>query len=719
MWQRIPYLGLLPFHLHLRWTDKLACLPLNMQCAIVPYSGADELRAGRPLYRVDDVLDAREAARRRKWGSNDRHERDLTHPDWEQGCRRHLDELAGDVLSGASFVCIDAMSPAGNITRGHRSSLGRYAVRNALRPSLLVPARSGVSDTSARIFADADLLIVNAQGLRGRRSIESVRRAVNARGFNRPTLIVASSPVDLLALDLSDLASKARVFSIGAVPQFSNIAVSQVGDGRTQADRQFDFTVEELRGRCGLTDHLVDLAKSAWWAARQSVNDDAFAEPEVLRFVRTLDRLSLESPEVAQSLAAGKEVISQSAAEVERALERRQAITDAAIHTGGSAGTLVVARSGGVARLRCEIAEHLNLPLESLEELGVYVRSHLSAQPSEAIDAAVIAGYFGLATLDAIMSSRAAHIRLVLDPSESRAAWYGVRKLIQCCKDFGVVESIAALEKLAAGIAAGVPAHLRSHTDDIELSNSFFDPCDVTLAANSRDVHAQAAADEALIYLTDGTRLDVGVNTRFDVLGSIGGRLRTVIAAELQPGDEIVLLHEDSRALFSERLMTALDSGKLKEAAEQRSWWLLLVKTERAGKRINLSAVTRGMAELGHDVNYTTVRAWASFKDDSEASVPSTRARFMAFAQCLGVSLPEEVLLKMFQGIRRWRISHRAAGRRLARAIRASYLDRLDAVAQERIKREWGVSVFELVHGARVAVVDEVILPGGVTADAS
>jgi hypothetical protein len=582
-----------------------------------------------------------------------------------------------------------------------------------------VPTRSGISDSSARIFADAELLIVNAQGLRGWRSIESVRRAVYARGFNRPTLIVASSPVDLLSLDLKDLASKARVFSIGDIPQPSNITVSQVGDGRAQADRQFDFAVEELRGRGELTDHLVDLAKSAWWAMRQSVNDDAHAEPEVLRFVRTLDKLSLESPEVAQSLAGGKEVINQSAAEVERVVERRQAITNAALHTEGSAGTLVVARSGGVSRLRREIAEYLNLPLESLEELGVYVRSHLSPPPKEAVDAAVIAGYFGLATLDAIMASRAAHIRLVLDPIESRAAWYGVQKLIKCFKDFGVVKPIAALEKLAAGIATGVPAHLRSHTHDIELSHSYFDPCDVTPAANARELQAQAAPDEALIYLTDGTRLDVGISTRFDVLGSIGGRLRTVTAAELQLGDEIVLLHEDSRTLFSERLMAALDSSKLKEAADQRSWWLLLVKTERASRRINLSAVTRGMAELGHDVNYATVRAWASFKDDSEASVPSTSARFMAFAQCLGVNLPEEALLKMFQGIRRWRISHRAAGRRLARAIRASYLDRLDAVAQERIKREWGVSVFELVHGARVAVVDEVILPRGVTADAS
>lgn len=719
MWQRIPCLGLLPFHLHLRWTNQTACLPLTIQCAMVPYSGAEEARAGRPLYWVDDVLDAREEARRQRGGSKDRHDSDLTVPDWEQGCRRHADEFVGEVLPGASFVCVDVVSPSGNITRGNRCSLGRYAVRNALRPSLLVPTRSGVSDTSARIFADADLLIVNAQGLRGRRSIESARRAVYARGFNRPTLIVASSPVDLLALDLKDLASKAHVFNVGDIPQVSDVAISQVGGGRTQADRQFDFAVEELRGRCGLTDHLVDLAKSAWWAARQSVNDDAFAEPEMLRFVRTLDKLSLESPEVVQSLAAGREVISQSAAEAERAVERRQAITDAVLHTGGSAGTLVVARSGGVARLRREIAEHLNLPLESLEELGVHVRSHLSSPPTETVDAAVIAGYFGLATLDAIMSSRAANIHLVFDPSESRAAWYGARKLINCFKDFGVAEPIGAMERLADGIASGVPAHLRSRAEDIELSHSFFDPCDVMPGANLRDAHAQAAPDEAIIYLTDGTRLDVSVSTRFDVLGTIGDRLKKATAIELQPGDEIVLLHEDSRTLFSERLMAALDAGKLKEAADQRSWWLLLVKSERAGRRINLSAVTKWMAELGHDVNYATVREWTSFKDDSEARVPNTRARFMAFAQCLGISLQEEALLKMFQGIRRWRISHRAAGRRLAQAIRASYLDRLDAVAQERIKREWGVSVVELVHGAHVAVVDEVILPGGVTADAS
>jgi hypothetical protein len=85
----------------------------------------------------------------------------------------------------------------------------------------------------------------------------------------------------------------------------------------------------------------------------------------------------------------------------------------------------------------------------------------------------------------------------------------------------------------------------------------------------------------------------------------------------------------------------------------------------------------------------------------------------LAYAEAFGISMTELALVKKYQAIKRWRIGHRAAGRHLVRAIRAAYLNRLDAVSQERLRREWGVDAFELVQSARVAVVDEVVLPGG------
>jgi len=84
----------------------------------------------------------------------------------------------------------------------------------------------------------------------------------------------------------------------------------------------------------------------------------------------------------------------------------------------------------------------------------------------------------------------------------------------------------------------------------------------------------------------------------------------------------------------------------------------------------------------------------------------------MAFADLLGVGLPEARLEEMFQAVRRWRILHRRDGRKLARVMRAAYMNRLDAVTLAKVEREWGFEVRRLLEAARVGVVDEVVLPG-------
>jgi hypothetical protein len=77
----------------------------------------------------------------------------------------------------------------------------------------------------------------------------------------------------------------------------------------------------------------------------------------------------------------------------------------------------------------------------------------------------------------------------------------------------------------------------------------------------------------------------------------------------------------------------------------------------------------------------------------------------------LEINIPDEKLVKMFDGIKRVRIGHRVAGRKLGQTIRAAYLNRLDASALSRIHKEWGLSVLQLIESARVVVVDEVVLP--------
>jgi hypothetical protein len=712
MWHRSRFTCLLPFHLHLRWTNSVPLLPLTASFGLVPFFGSDELYARTPLYGVCDAIRARESARGERGKGRSDQPNDFYIPDWEQGCNSRRGELEDLILPGGAFLGIDVLSPEGRVARGTRTTLGRFAVRNALRPSLLVPAKKGVSEVSGREFAEVDLLIVNIQSVRGRRSLESIQHAIRGRGVSRPTLIIASSPSDLIALGLNELFERVHVRVLGTPAQINEVKVVGVGTDRDLAERTFEFAVEELRGRLE-GDYLCNLAKSAWWATRQSV-DGRRPEPEMQRFMSAFERLSQDDPETARLLSYGKDLLCSASGDIELARHRRQAVTDTALHINGNAGTLIIARGCGVERLRSEIAELLGETVEALNELGVRIQTHFSPPPDSETDVAIVAGYYGLATIDAIMMSRASKIHLIFDPVEARAAWYGVQKIISCLKQVGISDSITTLETLAAGIADGIPAHLRSRVTDVSLPHTRFDLFAVPDGTGVGARKFLQSNDEVTIYLTEGTKLDARVNARFDVLAPIGGRLRTVSAQALKPGDEIVLLQEDARTLFSEQLMRTLNDGVLKSAAAERGMWLLIVKAVNETQSPNLRAVTRRMAELGHPVNYSTVRSWVAFSDDSLPPTPHQRARFLAFAEAFGISMPEIELVKKFQAIKRWRIGHRAAGRHLVRAIRAAYLNRLDAVSQERLKREWGVNAFELVQSARVAVVDEVVLPEGI-----
>ena len=134
---------------------------------------------------------------------------DFSIPDWEQGCGGRREEFGELLLLGRAFLSVDTISGAGRVVRGNRPKVGKYAVRSALRPTLLVPTKRGVSDVSARMLADVDLLIVNIQGLKGRRTIESIQNLLRARGAGRATLIIASSPCDILSLNLDTLIDQA------------------------------------------------------------------------------------------------------------------------------------------------------------------------------------------------------------------------------------------------------------------------------------------------------------------------------------------------------------------------------------------------------------------------------------------------------------------------------------------------------------------------------
>lgn len=714
LWQRIPSLVLLPFHLHLTWVQRVEGLSLNAKFGFAPFFASDDAIISSPLslYGVRDSVMARERARRIRGERQTYLAGDFQIPDWEQGYNNHSEELAELDLPGSSFLGVDVISPSSEIARGNRSVLGRMSVRNALRPTLLIPSRLGVTTASAQLFSAIDLLIINIQGLRGRRTIDTVQKILRVRRQDHPTIIVASSPSDLIRADINTLYKSVPVFVVGSPPRIDEVKAIGIGESRYFEDRNFDFAVEELRGRSERLDYLIDLAKSAWWASHQSLG--GADEPELRRFESALEKMKSESTDDVDLLGMGKDIISRVAADGERANLRRRAVSEAAITTSSESGILIVARSSGITKVREDISELLDLPVDSLSTLGVRAESPFSHFVAGSLPVGVViaAGYFGLPTIDKVLMSGARIIKFVLDATEARAAWFGIYKLINCLRTLNVTEGIEALEKISSGVVETIPAQLRPTASDISVTSDWFDFVSIGQPTNNILPTSDTESTEVMIYFTDGTRMDVSSNTRFDVLGGMGTRLKTITADELHPGDEIVVVNEDARNLFSESLINALDQGPLKAAIEQRQLWLTLVKVQYAMKDIGVQTILTRMTESGNAVSDVTVRSWIDTNRNSETSVPNSSKRFLAFAQALEIGAEKESLLKMFDSIRRVRTGHRVAGRRLGRAIRAAYLDRLDAGALTRIQREWGLDVVELVKSARVAIVDEIVSKG-------
>lgn len=711
MWNRTNSLSLLPFHLHLRWANLIENLPLVTTFGYIPILQPDWVFTQTPLYKVSEVLESRKKARIERVKSVNTHKNDLNIPDWEQGCFNHLDTITEHTLAGNSFLCIDSVN-SGNIRkRGGRPVLGRLASRNGFRPHILISGKGGISEVSAQSFKEVDLLIVNVQGVRGKSLLRSISNALRVRGDNRPTLIVATSPSDLIMLELKQLISNYSLFTMGDVPVINKVSVTPVGLDRPYAERDFTFAIEELRGKGKVDDYLLDLAKNAWWATRQSVASDG-VEPELQYFVNAFERVSEQTPESAKLLRPGLDLILNTSQDKLLSEGRHDAVISSVLNTPGSFGTAIIARGNGIVKLKNNLSAQLEIKPYELSELGIRVHSQLHRNFRNRNDLVVSAGYYGHLTIDAIFASRATQVELILDPLEARAAWQWVKKLIQFFKEIQFEPPITSLEKLAFGIEQGIPANLRSFVTDIDLYECFLDaPLNLSRNNSTEPNFRPTSENNLIVSFIDGTFIEVGKNSRFDVLTNVGQKLKTIPAHKLEFGDEVILLEENSRALFSDKLFETLDNGLLKESAADRSLWLTIIKSIKATRKPNLRNVTQRMSELGQPVEYNTVRLWMNHTDESTAPIPRQKNRFLAFAKALDITLPEAMLLQKFNNIKRWRVGHRRAGRNLSKIIRAAYTNRLDAASKERLKREWGLDVLQLVQSAYTATVDEIILP--------
>jgi hypothetical protein len=703
LWKRVPFVSLFASHLHLRWPGEVRSLPLSPRIGIFPFFASDLELLSRPLYHVREAQTVRQAARTKRFFSGSRVRGELNPSDWEQAIHRRRERLERFVLPASSFISIDRVNEAGDIIQGHRGhTIARFAPRSEPRPQLLVPARGEVTRQLAQTFSDLDLVFVNAQNIRGRHLASSIEFFLRHVSGQVPMLIFASSPADLVSVGALEPPSRSPVLVTG-ISSAPKIDVKEVNRDRAQAERQFCFAVDGLEEKSDLLSRLVSQAKRTWWATRQSMSITTPWEAGTFEnlYADVLSRFpgcELELLEEAKRLIA-KESTNSSVRD-----ERRNSLIKAVLHEAKVGKVLVLVRSDHAAdEIRSILADYLGFGMDDLSSLGVDVQSVFRPWPTSSYDTCIASGYFGTNTVDLLFAGGAQAAVLIVDPIEARVAVWDIEK--RFCDVPTLPERIrsslrtasSALELVAS--PSSVPISLSSLTGDGAHHSG------------SGALGAAYTGKSTFVCLcfTDGSTQQVASNARFEVVGRQRLRLQSLAAKDLHVGDQVVLLNDDERAAFSEKLLQAMDEGRFRQYRQKRTTWMMTLRAALSDHTPSATDIKKRMEGEGVTVDPSTIRTWLRPTSSADCGVPEREKIFLAFAQALDITLPKEILTDWFNGINQLRIDHRRIGRELVRAIRGAYLGRLDPVTVAKMEREWGVEAKTLLEAARVGTIDDVI----------
>lgn len=701
LWKQVPVVALFASHLHLRWPGRVRSLPLSPRIGIFPFFASDFDLLSRPLYRVQEARFLRQTARAKRFSASPNSKGEL-YPDWEQAVDRRREKLEQLILPASSFISIDRVNENGDIRQGNRRIIGRFAPRGEPRPQLLVPARGELTRRMVQTFNNLDLVLVNIQSIRGKHLAASIAYFLGEVSATVPMLIVAASPADLIFAQALKPPSKKPVM-INRVNSGPAMKIKEVNRDRPLAERRFCFAIEDLAEKSDTIAGLVSQAKRTWWATRQSISLDT--PREALAFEKFYADILARSPNCEfELLEEAKRLILEESQNASMREDRRNAVIRAALHDAKDYRLLIVTRSDATAEeLKSILARYLEIRAEDLASLGIDVLSVFSPWPAARYGTTVVCGYFGTSTIDMLLAAGARQAILVVDPIEARVAIWDIEK--RFC---GVPELPETVRSYFLQVSTMLETIASPASTPISLPTLSGNGMRSVSSATTASASGNKTAYVCLCF-ADGSTQEIASNARFEVVGRKRLQLQSIPAKDLQIGDQVVLLNDDERAGFSERLIHAMDEGRFRIDRQTRSTWLTTLRAVRAAYKINVSDIKQRMERAGVEVDPSTIRTWLPAGSSEECGVPEGESAFLAFAQALEIATPADELRKWFTGINRLRINHRRVGRELVRAIRGAYLGRLDPVTVARMEREWGVEAKALLEAARIAIVDDVI----------
>jgi hypothetical protein len=700
LWRPLPFLPLFASHLHLRWPGAVKSLPLSPRIGIFPFFSSDFELLSRPLYSVESAQSVRQLVRTERFSQGQGAGGEL-YPDWEQAVDRRRHKLRQLTLPASSFISVDRINESGDVRQGNRPVVGRFAPRGQARPQLLVPAKAAMTRDLVRAFSSLDLVLVNVQNVRGKQLAASIAYFLQQTPATVPMLIVASSPADLAFTEA--LETPASPVILHKHSGGLDVKVKDVNRDRALAERQFCTAVEDLSDKSELMSRLVSHARRTWWATRQSVSMDVPREASAFAMLYS-DMLDRSPGCELELLEEAKRLILHEAENASMRTERRSSVIESALHDAKGSTILVLTRSDGAAEeLKAILARYLSIDIRDLAALGVLVSNVFAPWPGAPCDTCIACGYFGTSTIDMIFASGARNGVLTVDPIEARVAIWDIEK--RFCSVHELPEAVTADLK---NLSRRLEAIAAPSVTPISLSMLSADGARPRRPETAASIYA-GRPSHVCLFFEDGSTEQTTANARFEVVGRKRLSLQSVAAKDLQVGDQVVLLNDEERAVFSDRLLQAMDEGRLRSDKQKRTTWLTTLRAVRSANDTSVAEIKERMESQGVTADGSTIRTWLPRASSGECGVPESEDAFLAFAKALDIVLPGEVLSDWFTGINRLRINHRKIGRELVRAIRGAYLGRLDPVSIAKMEKEWGVEATALLEAARVAVIDDVI----------
>lgn len=686
-WRRLLGSLVLPFHLYLTKPAELGSLGLHPNPLIAPLRFADLEWLKEPRY---DAAHARELRKPIRLALADSASSSRRRTDWESAVVNRPERIPYR-LPAISFQSLGILSRDGSLRRVPRPVIGRHASRR-LRKDSVVAAKAGrLTRQMSALAATCDSIFINVQGVRGPRSLDLVRSLIDANK-GKPGLLVAAAPSELFDLaGTNSWPTFPRVTAVGIPVEPFELRIQTVARDRQQIERTFSAATEGLEGYSSVSAWLYELARTAWWAAVRSVGTDETRERSVRNYLRAISGAESTHPMEAGGFAAFTKSLLDLLHDSTRAEERRTAVVEA-VESGYR--TIVVANADTRAEL-LRLEPHL--AIDEIRCLTTYEAWRVTDT-----DHAVVLGIAGASSIDSLLALRPKSGVAVADPIEARVAASLLMRWNSWLHNAGIAQGAA--DALGARFNAVAPLNDGTSVVDIALGEAIAPPSSRAQLLSSYRRDGEPAIR---VRFVNGEELVCGRTRQFDVVAEGSYQLHSKLATELEAGDEVIVVASDDAQGFSEKLIEALDAGRLRDAAQQRRALLRVISAAAKAHSLGPAQIARSLGPRGVKVSSAAIAGWLRGTHE-DATVANTRHSLSALLSVLKVDIDDETLDVYWRAARTVRIGHRLAGRQVVRAIRAAAAGRLSPRTMASIEHDYGLNARQLVQAAHALVVDDV-----------